>query len=923
MNAPDADTYIEFELSRSTEQIRTNRINNVFNLTQQFNIERQASLRFCLFGLVESNFTDTNDVIIDIKESGALNMSLPKISSDCISEKTFSIKTYGLTPGTGMSRNLYGKMKSVYSFMFEIDKNELTTSDNLIKATGGTPSNRYITLTIIDNEKNIYNIQQVPYLFYDTNGNVVNFGTQDTDIDAEGNTIVINNDFPFFYDRHWIKTYFNLSAPSFVLFPQTNINITAGTLSSLSQFQIAIDQPSPFGFEKTTVYLDMESSILNPVTEFNFIPQTIHWNIGEQYKNVNVDLVGTLLVQPSELLVFKTSGYTMCLPINDTGITLNANIIDINTPSKISFTQTSLSVKNNISTINVSYVFDKPIDIPGQNITLYYTSASTAVLDSDWYFSTSSNTTHIRPGDKSIVLNFNVGDISGSTTINIISKPGYQTDKTLEFAFENPTQNIIINSIRTIAKFDKTGADMICQITITDSVIKQFNTFVIPYIPDKNIGIVRSYNIPDMSGNYSWNNDTINGFTKVSSFNVDIINNGDQIVYNDILYTNGSHLPMIIINHNTISGDTSIILPSNSDFDFINDTYNKTKYKFSFTTPDTFAALESFTTLPYPFNPVEVLVDNIAGNSGRTPWYLTTELDNFYTNFNSVNNSCSVSVSLAQKSLTNCLVFMGYNPFNLSSSITSSSIKNTFENSKVSVQCSQFLSVGNGLLPNAPYNFTYLNLNLRNLYLQTGVTTFDNSLYKGFDKWENSNLQNTKHALIVGIKNNGDIPVVISGQTINYKDEFLIMGANQDLNNLSITLPANEKYNGQDFTVADYIVSIKNISYYLPNGQLDGTPRSFNFITTNQLETGKIQSAAPKYYCISEYVNILVPHKIGLGGIDCSGNITSINKESDIAIRGLLLINSGSGFKSGQFVSLINDLDLTCLTAPIPFKFIS
>ena len=60
--------------------------------------------------------------------------------------------------------------------------------------------------------------------------------------------------------------------------------------------------------------------------------------------------------------------------------------------------------------------------------------------------------------------------------------------------------------------------------------------------------------------------------------------------------------------------------------------------------------------------------------------------------------------------------------------------------------------------------------------------------------------------------------------------------------------------------------------------------------------------------------------------IDCSsGNFTFQGNArlTDVAVRGVLLSNSNSGFKRGYFVGTNNDLDLTCISENdirIPFK---
>src|ERR1035437_8075892 len=93
--ANDEDTYIMLQLNRTVSDIKNEKINNIFNFNKQYELERQNSLKFCVFGLVDSHFVDTQNLIIDIKESNDLTLSLPKITNDCLTGKTFSIKTFG------------------------------------------------------------------------------------------------------------------------------------------------------------------------------------------------------------------------------------------------------------------------------------------------------------------------------------------------------------------------------------------------------------------------------------------------------------------------------------------------------------------------------------------------------------------------------------------------------------------------------------------------------------------------------------------------------------------------------------------------------------------------------------------------------------------------------------------------------------
>lgn len=217
--ANDEDVFINLQLNKTFSDLKTERINNVFNLNEQYNLERQSSRKFCIFGLVESPFSNTGNLIMDVKESNGLTLYLPKISSDSVTGKTLSVRTFELTLGSnGMSRNLYGKTKSAYSLLFEVNKNEIDIQDELIRSSGGTPKTRTIDFSVSDSEKDLFSFKSVPYLYYDLEGNLVNFGTQTADIDEVGNSLEIDNDFDFLYDRHWIRNYFNFNAPSFVFF---------------------------------------------------------------------------------------------------------------------------------------------------------------------------------------------------------------------------------------------------------------------------------------------------------------------------------------------------------------------------------------------------------------------------------------------------------------------------------------------------------------------------------------------------------------------------------------------------------------------------------------------------------------------------------------------------------------------------------
>ncbi len=72
---------------------------------------------------------------------------------------------------------------------------------------------------------------------------------------------------------------------------------------------------------------------------------------------------------------------------------------------------------------------------------------------------------------------------------------------------------------------------------------------------------------------------------------------------------------------------------------------------------------------------------------------------------------------------------------------------------------------------------------------------------------------------------------------------------------------------------------------------------------------------------------MVVPFSSGV--VDCTSTVfdnVSTTQLTNVAIRGLLLPNSNSGFKRGYFVNFNNDLPLTCVSEDsirIPFAKIN
>ena len=978
----DEDTFISIQLNRTITDIKNEKIDNVFNLNQQYNTERQNSLKFCIFGLVESRFVDTQNIIIQVKESNGLTLSTPKISNDSISEKILNIKTFELTKNSAMSKNIYTKDKSAYSILFEISKDELESNDANWRENGITPRTRTINFTIFDNERKIYFSKDVPYLFYDLEGNRVNFGNQTSDIDDSGNIIEINNDFQFLYDRHWIKQYFDLAAPSFAYFPNTQVGtsestpaekqIAVGLSAGTIMLDVSIDQPSPYGLEEVTVIVDTDKTIRNPNLDFAFSPTLVKWSTGEQLKKIPIDILDDKYVESAETVSFKLVNFKSCLPKNSNSSSMTLTINDNDIPSGIRFFNNTLSTKSDASFVTFTYVFDKPLEVPNQTIELYVTSNTDAVLGADFILDPNN------PAAKSLKVNFLEGDISGSTTIKIIDNDVYDLDKIIEIGFRNPTQNITISNVGAIPNFGQ-----VTRITIKDSLNTQYSSFVLINNNNKRIGSLRAFRNPrsayyggKYANYYYWNGEFDGGFSTALDYTVSITNNADTVVYDGKLIKNNNILTAFTVSQVQID-NLKIELPSNSIYDKPNKRYTKSKYIFDIKSNEKFVTEQqgfgnNNIFIQRDYIPVSVSVDKDAGAPNVRVYYLTTKLKNFLLNYNNSLSACTLdsTYSKVDFAYTNSLLFLGYPTSNTvgttNSSQFDSSTEVTFEDTKISIQCSQKMPFGFGKLPNPPYNHKYIEVDMRSFYPQSTTPIPDdfnnlrldnsNSTGKGFLKWNNSP-KNTKETMTLSVLNNGEIATTISGNfviqqqqslflpfsniatisipsnsvTINPGEKMYISGLYNDLSNVFVTLPTNEslQLSSSTFVVANYILALENISYFGTNGLVVGAPISFVFESTNNLVSGPL-SATPKYNIVTEYNDINVPVQHNFFNfntinepINCFSEDFTYTKLINCAIRGVLLPNSKSSFRRGYFVNEANDISYTCSTniiSRIPFK---
>ena len=298
------DEFIDIELSREIETLKTDSLNNTFDFQQQFINERNDSYKFCIYGIVESRYGNCDNLNIKFKiiDTDGLNSVIftPYIFSGASSGHSFIVNTKPLSHNNVLSKNVYGTNKGCYFFHFELDKNDINFKKN-----------KFIYAEIFEPEQELYGEFQFPFIFFDEDGEFIEFGTETANFNKNNEIETINNNFPFFYDKHWIKFNIEPKGPQVVFFENSTMNVNENNAIDF-KIPIRLEEPSKFGLEKVKLVIDYGfDSIGLPLTDatlgidFQFNEQIVSWEIGEQSKNIPIIIKNDLFVENIEKIQLK------------------------------------------------------------------------------------------------------------------------------------------------------------------------------------------------------------------------------------------------------------------------------------------------------------------------------------------------------------------------------------------------------------------------------------------------------------------------------------------------------------------------------------------------------------------------------------------------------------------------------------------
>jgi len=256
--AEDIDLFLQLDLNSTFAIMNKERYDNDFDLARQFERERDASRSFRLYGEIASTAIDCDNLTIRVFSDPNDINEIATIQTSKVSYNT---------------NNVFGKKKGKY--LLELDNYLFDEVYMLIESDNFSYQDQRWSQRLV---------------FYDADNNFVSYGNETIDIDLDGNVITIENDFPFFFNKHWVRQDYDLIEEKVAEYTWNTPESSISEGQSVP-LELRLNKPSPFGNERLTLrWSDNSSSdkfkqgILSGLASDN--PQRIfEVNIPEDYED--------------------------------------------------------------------------------------------------------------------------------------------------------------------------------------------------------------------------------------------------------------------------------------------------------------------------------------------------------------------------------------------------------------------------------------------------------------------------------------------------------------------------------------------------------------------------------------------------------------------------------------------------------------
>jgi len=266
------DIFLNVALTRSFNELEKERFDNNFNIAEQFREERNTSRNFCIYGQVDSVVTDCDNLEVyyytynpvvtgnDLTTNQIAYIKIRRPDVFAFNSTDEEVRTWFENAGKrGFPWvNLAGNgITTITTTLNDIENIEFDLQ---------SPIGFVRTTPIALSGKNVYGFKKGKYLidlngydfkfikiiirgeagkfenqlyvqqlvFFDGNGDLVEYGSETVEITRGGNITVVNNNFPFFYDKHWINRTLQIDSESNPVSASFTLPTGGGSTSSTS-----------------------------------------------------------------------------------------------------------------------------------------------------------------------------------------------------------------------------------------------------------------------------------------------------------------------------------------------------------------------------------------------------------------------------------------------------------------------------------------------------------------------------------------------------------------------------------------------------------------------------------------------------------------------------------------------------------------
>jgi len=177
------DIFINLTLERSFNELKKERFDNNFNLADQFRNERNTSRDFRIYGQISSSVADCDNLSLIAYGDTGLTIQVASVNS---------------SPTGLFGKNVFGKKNGKYLISLE-----------------DYPGN-FVYIVAQNGGSNLFNSQVFAQqlVFLDGEGNFIEYGNDTIEITPNNSIVTIQNDFTFFYQKHWINLDINIDSES-------------------------------------------------------------------------------------------------------------------------------------------------------------------------------------------------------------------------------------------------------------------------------------------------------------------------------------------------------------------------------------------------------------------------------------------------------------------------------------------------------------------------------------------------------------------------------------------------------------------------------------------------------------------------------------------------------------------------------------